>query len=88
MNQRLQETVYIFCLRVHKSIAVLMKMFPTTTELIKSSLFDKNYILNALLNASGLSSNDAWAEYLMVPPYVYETDKLLADGGISKKTVK
>lgn len=24
----------------------------------------------------------------MVPPYCYETDKLLANGGISKKTVK
>ena len=65
-----------------------MKMFPQTTELVKSSLFDKNYILNAILNAQGLSTQDSWAVYLMVPPYVQETDKLLADGGISKKTVK
>lgn len=57
-------------------------------ELVKSSLFDKNYILNSILNASGLSDQEAWAEYLMVPPYSNETDKLLADGGISKKTVK
>ena len=57
-------------------------------ELVKSSLFDKNYMLNAILNAQGFSSQDAWAEYLMVPPYLTETDRLLADGGISKKTVK
>lgn len=84
----MQKTVYTICLRIHKIITVLMKMFPTSMELVKSSLFDKNYILNSILNASGLTDQEAWAEYLMVPPYSHETDKLLADGGISKKTVK
>jgi hypothetical protein len=73
---------------VHKIITALMKMFPSAMELVKSSLFDKNFLLNAILNASGLSDQEAWAEYLMVQPYSLETDKLLADGGISKKTVK
>jgi hypothetical protein len=44
--------------------------------------------LNAILNASGLSDEEAWAEYLMNSAYSLETDRLLADGGISKKTVK
>jgi hypothetical protein len=87
-NQRLQRTVYVICLRVHKLITVLMKLFPTAMELVKSSLFDKNFILNSILNASSLTEHEAWAEYLMVTPYSNETNKLLADGGISKKTVK
>jgi len=55
LTERMQRTVYVVCLRVHKIITVLMKLFPTTMELVKSSLFDKNYILNSILNASGLS---------------------------------
>jgi hypothetical protein len=63
-------------------------MFPFVVDNIKSSLFDKNYVLSSLLNASCVNDQEAWAEYLMVSPYSRETDKLLADGGISKKTVK
>lgn len=65
-----------------------MKIFQPLMELNKSSLFDKNYILNSVLNAQSLSEEEANAEYLMDTPYGKETDTLLADGGISKKTVK
>lgn len=40
-------------------------MFPSAMQLTQSSLFDKNFLLNAILHAKGLSYSDAWAEYLM-----------------------
>jgi hypothetical protein len=88
LKQRLAKNVYVVMLRVHKSTTALMKVFQPLMELNKSSLFDKNYILNSILNAQSLSEEDANAEYLMLTPYGRETDALLADGGIAKKTVK
>jgi hypothetical protein len=88
LNERLQRTVYVLSLRVHKLMLAMYKMFPSALELPRSSLFDKNYMLNGILNAQGLSEQEAWAEYLMQTTYESETAKLLVDGGISNKTVK
>ncbi len=63
-------------------------MYPAALDLSQSSLFDKNFILNGILNAQGHSGPEAWAEYLMQTSYQAETAKLLMDGGISNKTVK
>lgn len=74
MERRVQKACYSVTMRVHKSITALMKMFPKTSDLSKASLFDKNYLLNCILNAIQFSEQDALQEFLMVPPYIAETD--------------
>lgn len=46
-----------------------MRLFPSVRELETASIFDKNFILNAIFNSCQLNEHEAVAEYKQLAPY-------------------
>jgi|LauGreDrversion4_2_1035121.scaffolds.fasta_scaffold43310_1 hypothetical protein len=65
-----------------------MRLFPSVRELENASIFDKNFILNAIFNSSQLNEHETVAECKQLAPYQIATNQLLSEGGINQKTVK
>ena len=51
-----------------------MRLFPNIRELQSASIFDKNYLLNAIFNCSQMNEHEADGECKQLAPYQIATN--------------
>jgi len=56
-------------IRIEKILVALMRLYPKVKDFVNASIFDKNYFLNAIFNASLPIEHDAIAECKQIAPY-------------------
>lgn len=85
---RLQAACATIAARLHKTTIVCYKIYPGSLNIERASVFDKNWIVFTLVNATPRTADAAHSYATKQFNFTVEANKLLSDGGIAAKSVK
>lgn len=83
----MQKATVNLVIRLGKAMKILLKMYPGAKSYQQKSIFDKNYLIQALQTSRNWNDFSLEQEVQRRAIYELEADKLISEGGINTKSV-